>query len=260
MNTTIITLPSYRSFAFGQKGFYSLDFINYHPLNMNGVTGGEVTSVTYNSTYMFVGTQSGGVFRRDLDEVVPVELASFSACLINNQVRLEWQTQTETNNYGFEIQRCIDNTADWDKVGFVQGRGTTSEPQRYDFIDKLTNIKSNCTEIQYRLKQLDMDGSYAYSQIEIVNLHVPQTHYLLQNYPNPFNPVTRISFELQSSSLVHLNVFDLNGKEVAQLVDKSLSAGIHEYNWDAQHLASGTYICVLDVYGSRSFSKMILLK
>ena len=103
---------------------------------------------------------------------VPVELISFRAELSENDLTLSWQTATETNNKGFEIERLQDykikklqdlptGQAGWETVGFVQGNGTTTEFHSYTFTDK--NVEQGF--YQYRLKQIDFDGSFTYSDI-----------------------------------------------------------------------------------------------
>ena len=269
-------------FAFGEKGYYSQDFMNYIPIDMTGITEanksnsaakerlglpkaytagvGDVSSVALNSTFVFIGFENGGLFRKRLDHVVPVELASFNAFFNAGNVVLQWETKSETNNYGFEIQRFTSSASGWEKIGFVEGNGTTVEPQHYEFIDHLTDMPSDVSTIQYRLKQVDTDGSFEYSPIRTVSLNIPTTPQLLQNYPNPFNPLTTVRFELPQPSLVILNIYNVQGQKIKELVNKQLSAGRHEYGWNAQNLPGGTYFCVLQADKLQRFIKLILLK
>ena len=232
-------------FAFGEKGYYSVDFMHYVPIDMTGITGGaainnailekqssskkslagDVISVALNSTYLFIGMENGGLFRKRINEVVPVELASFNALFNAGNVDLQWETKSETNNYGFEIHRYVSSAAGWETIGFVEGNGTTAEPQHYEYIDHLTNVPSDASAIQYRLKQIDTDGSFEYSPIRIVSLNIPKTVQLLQNYPNPFNPSTRIRFELPKSSFVLLNIYNAKGQKIGELINNCPPAG-----------------------------------
>src|SRR5690606_5901494 len=131
--------------------------------------------------------------RGNIYDVIPVELASFNAAVSGNDVTLNWITASETNNYGFEIQRSLKdgkfirqsvNEDRWEVVGFVEGKGTTSEQQFYTFTDRYLSAG----KYQYRLKQIDFAGSVNYSKIVEVNTSVPVGFVLEQNYPNPFNP------------------------------------------------------------------------
>ncbi len=133
------------------------------------------------------------------DSPLPVELISFDGFNTNEGVLLEWQTATEVNNYGFDVERRSSSLIEWDKIGFVQGHGTTNSPKNYEFTDsELLNSES----VDYRLKQIDNDGKFTYSKVITVDLstitnlkdEVVYAFALEQNYPNPFNPTTTIKF------------------------------------------------------------------
>ncbi len=190
--------------------------------------------------------------------VIPVELISFSASLSENSVNLSWATATETNNKGFEIQKKF-NDGVFEVIGFVQGSGTTTEKQNYSFIDKNLNVGN----YQYRLKQVDYDGSYSYSHvIEIEYSVIPQENQLAQNYPNPFNPSTVISYQISSNSMVTLKIYNALGKEVVTLVNENQAAGSYSISFTTSklQLASGTYFYELRAGDFVSVKKMLLLK
>lgn len=156
-------------------------------------------------------------------------------------MELDWITATETNNYGFEIQRKKQNN-EFEKIAFVKGYGTTTEKHSYKFTDK--NITTG--KYQYRLKQVDLNGSFKYSDVVEVNVDVPDKFSLEQNYPNPFNPSTKIKFAVPSNvkrqmSNVSLIVYDILGNEVATLVNKELPSGEYEVEFNAKGLPSGLY-------------------
>lgn len=194
------------------------------------------------------------------DDPVPVELSSFTASLNNGNVELNWTTATETNNQGFEVQRNSGGE-EFETIGYVAGFGTTTETKSYAFTDGSVSAGI----YSYRLKQIDLDGSFEYSQVIEVEVPVPAEYSLNQNYPNPFNPATKISFSLAADSKVTLKIFDVLGQEVASLFSGDLSAGAHELDFNASALNSGVYLYRLDAQGinGKSFSsvkKMILSK
>lgn len=192
--------------------------------------------------------------------VVPVELVSFAVNAVNNSVDLSWATATETNNFGFEIERKAAD-GDYTKVAFINGNGTSTSSHSYSFRDEGLAIG----KYTYRLKQLDFDGKYAYSQAIEVDVVTPAEYSLGQNYPNPFNPATAISFALKTDAKVSLRLFDALGKEVKTLIDGTLAGGQHRVDVTTEGLSSGVYIYTLEatgVDGSKftATKKMMLMK
>lgn len=192
--------------------------------------------------------------------IIPVELSSFTASVNGNNVELNWETATELNNSGFGVERKTLNS-EFTEVGFVPGFGTTSERKSYSFIDQ--DLRSG--SYTYRLKQVDLDGSYEYYGKIEVEVSAPSEFVLEQNYPNPFNPSTRITFSLAVDSKVSLKVFNVLGQEVATLIDQDLSSGVHDYNFDSSELNSGVYYYRIEATGVNGaefteVKKMILAK
>ncbi len=188
--------------------------------------------------------------------IVPVELTSFTAELKNQKVNLLWTTATEVNNQGFEIQRKSSKT-DWATIGFTEGRGTTTEQTNYSFVDDISAITQ--TNLYYRLKQIDFNGDFSYS--DVVNVFLfPDDYSLAQNYPNPFNPSTLIKFSLGKTGFTTLKLYDVLGKEVAALVNRELEAGPHEVTFDASNFPSGTYFYTLTSGSFTETRKMMFLK
>ena len=220
-------------------------------------TSGNVTLGSYTITIQ--GTGPGGappVHRRTitLDVIVPVELTSFAAASDKNDVILTWNTATELNNQGFEIQRKI--TGEFERVGFVEGRGTTTEAQNYLFRDK-DLLSGNYT---YRLKQTDFDGSFAYSDEVEIEISQPNVFYLGQNYPNPFNPSTNIKYSIPADGNVTLKMYDILGEEVSTLVNEYQQAGTFDVVFDGSNLSSGVYYYQLTSGELTSTKKMMLTK
>lgn len=187
--------------------------------------------------------------------VVPVELTSFAASVTGSSVNLNWSTASEINNSGFEVERKSANS-NWQKLGFVNGNGTTTEKQTYSFTDR--NLKEG--SYSYRLKQVDFNGEFEYSNVIEVLVVTPNKFELLQNYPNPFNPTTSISFTLAQAGNVKLSVYNLLGQEVQTLVNGFMETGLHSVNFEAKNLNSGIYLYKLEANGISSVRKMTLLK
>ncbi|WP_304129696.1 choice-of-anchor V domain-containing protein [Ignavibacterium album] len=192
---------------------------------------------------------------------IPVELVSFTAELKNNFIELYWSTSTETNNKGFEVQRIQKSnikSQNWNAIAFIAGKGTSTEKNYYSFVDK----NSGSGEYLYRLKQIDFDGNYTYSDTIQVNLTSPSGFTLYQNFPNPFNPATKISWHSPVSSWQTLKIYDMLGNEIATPVNEFLEAGNHSIELNALDLRmqSGVYIYQIRSGNYSMSGKMILLK
>jgi len=190
------------------------------------------------------------------DGELPVELVSFNASVDKNTINLRWITSTELNNSGFEVERRTANSS-YKKIAFVQGKGTTTQSNGYTYSDVV-----NQTGIYiYRLKQVDLDGTFEYSNEIMVNvIALPGQYALAQNYPNPFNPTTSIEYVIPQAGFVNLSVFNLLGERVAELVNEIMESGNHTIVFDASRLSSGTYIYTLSVNGNVVTKKMTLIK
>jgi hypothetical protein len=180
-------------------------------------------------------------------------------------VILNWRTETENNNFGFEIEKSISGS-DFFKIGFVAGKGNSAQTEHYSFIDK--NPGSGA--LFYRLKQIDRNGRFEYSSIVRIEMATPSTLELKQNYPNPFNPVTQIVFKLPSTGslneqklFTNLAIFDVKGRKVKTLVNEEKAPGIYSVTWDGtnelgERVASGVYFYRIR-FGSFSQSKKMIL-
>jgi photosystem II stability/assembly factor-like uncharacterized protein len=204
--------------------------------------------------------QGAGFYKLYSDLFIPVELTSFTAETSENEIILNWATATELNNQGFEIDRSFDNET-FEKIGFVPGFGTTTESKSYTY--KITEFASGIQ--YYRLKQIDFDGTYEYSEVIEVEGIAPLQFTLLQNYPNPFNPSTSINFSIPVDSNAKMKLYNMLGQEVAELLNSEISAGIHHIDFNASSLSSGTYFYVLEANGNNGSNftatkKMILMK
>ncbi len=190
------------------------------------------------------------------DGELPVELVSFNASVDKNTINLRWITSTELNNSGFEVERRTANSS-YKKIAFVQGKGTTTQSNGYTYSDVVNQTGSYI----YRLKQVDLDGTFEYSNEIMVNvIALPGQYALAQNYPNPFNPTTSIEYVIPQAGFVNLSVFNLLGERVAELVNEIMESGNHTIVFDASKFSSGTYIYTLSVNGNVVTKKMTLIK
>jgi pectin methylesterase-like acyl-CoA thioesterase len=201
----------------------------------------------------------------DYGPPLPVQLASFIGNFIGgNSVKLEWETISETNNFGFYIEKYNNTTGKFETIetSFQSGKGTTLEPQQYSWIDE--NAIGN--SLQYRLKQIDNDGLVNYFGPISMNPSdmnegklVPAEFKLNQNYPNPFNPMTNISFSLENSGYTTLIVYNILGKVVATLFSGEAEAGrMYKIAFDVS--ASGSLVSGLFFYRLQSGSKVDIKK
>lgn len=207
-----------------------------------------------------VGMFYYSVLKYSQSSPTPVELSSFIGTVNNSTVELSWTTASEVNNQGFEVEKknakWKSEKGKWEKIGFVNGNGTTTETQSYSFADE--NLASG--KYLYRLKQIDFDGTFEYSNEVEVIVSVPEKFELSQNYPNPFNPSTKIKYQIATSNPVSLKIYDVLGNEVATLVNEIQSTGNYEVTFDASSLPSGTYFYRLQTGSLVESRKMILLK
>ncbi len=195
------------------------------------------------------------------EDTTPVELSSFSVQYapnsVSNAVLLNWQTATETNNFGFDVERSFGEEKSWEKIGFIKGAGTTSQQQVYEFID---NTASEAGTYYYRLRQVDTNGAFEYSQSVQFDVNVPLEFALKQNYPNPFNPTTNIVFQLKEEVEVQISVYDILGREVKSLVNEKMKPGTHRIAMDAHDMSAGIYFYSLKAGSFSEMKKMTLIK
>jgi len=204
----------------------------------------------------------------DPDNPLPVELSAFTGVATPTGVRLQWTTQSEQNNAGFEVRR---KTAGEDFVTIasyrfdpsLRGKGTTSSTTTYSFVDATVEAGKTYT---YRLRSVDYDGTiHDYAQTVSVEVREPvqarvYEYALEQNYPNPFNPTTTIRYSLKELGKVSLRVYDVMGREVKVLVDGVQGAGEYSVVMDAMGLSSGVYVYQLRAGGYVFTRKMMLVK
>ncbi len=221
-------------------------------------TEATYTGWDFGSTWEIVGGDGANYPRlqRQADPSLPVELTAFTAELKKNVVLLSWATATEVNNFGFQIQKQSSANAKWVDVAFIDGSGNSNSPKQYSYIDT-----DNVVEVvNYRLKQIDIDGVFEYSNVITVNGSGLAKTELFQNYPNPFNPTTKISFSLSSFSVVKVSVYNSIGEKVADLVNGKMEAGNHSVSFYGDGLSSGVYIYKIETPNYTKSMKMLFMK
>ena len=248
------------------SGTISIDFPDGDTLStfpgsvlMRVITSGNVSVGNYTITVTGNGPNGTPVHKRTVTMVVglviPVELTAFNASVNKNDVVLNWTTATELNNFGFEIQRSA-NSGEYTSLGFINGKGTTTEMNQYSFTDKTVDA-GNYT---YRLMQKDYDGTFAYSQEIEVEIDLPLDYSLDQNYPNPFNPTTTIRYAIPEDNFVSIKLYDVLGNEVITLVNEQKQAGRYEMLFNASNISSGVYYYQISSGSFTQTRKLMLMK
>jgi hypothetical protein len=220
-----------------------------------GGTRQEMDDIVIDSHGRMVLRSRGAFIAHAVSESIgtpyPVELSSFGARVVDASVYLQWHTESESSNYGFRLHR------NGKEIAFIQGKGTTQTPQRYEYEDK--NLKAG--SYTYRLEQVDTDGSAHTVGVLTRSIGVvPLTFVLEQNYPNPFNSSTVIAYSLPEQTNVTLTIYDLLGNRITTLVRQKQDAGHYRVTFDAQWLASGVYFYQLKTATSILTKKMILIE
>ena len=184
------------------------------------------------------------------EPLLPVELSSFSADGQGRNVNLSWVTKTEINTSSFQVERTVQGTQNWSKVGEVTASGNSSSPKEYSFTDK----KLNSGKYSYRLKMVDNDGTFDYSKVVEIEVSLPKEYAISQNYPNPFNPTSRIDYQLPFDSKVTLDIYGITGEKVATIINGEFAAGYYttEVNAGALNLASGVYVYRMSAVGQNN--------
>lgn len=217
--------------------------------------------VCFTDAYTGTAVGESGLILRTTNGGLPVEFFSFTAEIINDGVILKWQTASEINNKGYEVERKVSSRQyavgnGWEEIGFVNGNGTTTEPKSYSYTD---NFLLPIVYI-YRLKQIDFDGTVNYSPEVKVEISDSMEFALYQNYPNPFNPRTIINYQLPTDGHITLKIYNALGEEMETLVNQYKPAGKYEAEFDGSKYAGGVYFCRLKAGDLTEIKKMVLLK
>jgi hypothetical protein len=257
---TYSTLSQWQSLGYDPNSFNTdPQFNNYPARDLSLKTGSKAisTGIGVGLTADIMGTPvpstnpDMGIIQHT-SSAMPVELTSFTGTLINNSVHLAWNTATELDNQGFVIQR--NSNSSWEDIGFVAGKGNSVTKNDYSFDDK----NPVGYKIQYRLKQVDNNGSYKYSDVFSVTI-APES-FSIGNYPNPFNPSTKIRYTIPAQSMINLEVYNIIGEKIDVLKNEMQQPGTYEINWSGSNHPSGIYLLSLvesPADGSTKISKTI---
>jgi hypothetical protein len=188
---------------------------------------------------------------------LPVELAKFDVRMSSDDVLLRWRTASETNNAGFQVQRKTEAGA-FRGIGFVKGRGTTTEPQTYQFED--TGLPYAADSLVYRLKQVDTDGASSFSEPVTVSRRAPEEVQLLGTFPNPTHSQATVRYALPQREEVTIRVYDLLGRQVATVKRGPVDPGRKQHQLDTSDLTSGTYFLRLTAGETTRTRKLTVVK
>lgn len=262
-----LRLPYERPEVRGNQAIYSI-WENTGGGWMNVGTSGPLDTVNHFAQQVAL-TGFGEWTLAENTAPLPIQLGSFDAAVLANPtgVQLSWTTVSEINNYGFYVQRSTSsNTGFVDLPGnFVAGSGTSLASKHYQWVDRNPTGGADF----YRLKQVDLDGSYRFTQavkvspgaISQADARQPIVFSLAQNYPNPFNPSTRINFSVDNAGFTTLKVYNILGEEVATLFAGAAVPGTdYSVSFDGSSLANGAYFYRLTNADKTSLKKMVLLK
>ncbi|NOZ63290.1 MAG: T9SS type A sorting domain-containing protein [Calditrichaeota bacterium] len=284
-NDTLLANALVKQFMLMQTNLSKADTVSFAGFGIFPITGGDtLIKILFHSTsnsglcpLTFASIRfnegdptaiiSDGIVRVNLAPI-PVELSSFQCETRGHKIYLNWTTLSEKNNYGFSVQRAIcqnlisePDINSWKKISFVPGHGTTADRHDYEFRDDAENF-SNCF-LYYRLKQIDVDGSFKFSPIRQIHL-LPRRFSLAQNFPNPFNSATKVKFTTPFSGTASVHVYNVRGQKIFTLIDrKTMPAGSHEFSIDMNSYPAGVYFYEINFVGERNFhqtNKMIYLK
>jgi len=199
-------------------------------------------------------------------QTLPVELIYFYGVVQTNGILLKWGTATETNNFGFEIERSYDLASGWLMIDFILGSGTSNVPIDYEYFDTTLNMSGT---VYYRLKQVDIVGSFEYSDtididfinsVEMIDDVIPNEFGVLQNYPNPFNSTTNFQINVAIMSEITMELFDTNGQKIKTLFKGELYPGTYSYKLNMNDFSSGTYLMKILSNNYSTIKKILLLK
>ncbi len=186
---------------------------------------------------------------------LPVELTSFEAIQDNDDVILKWTTASETNSAGFDVQ--FEEGSSWITDSFVAGAGTTSRSTSYEY--RVSNVRTG--KNRFRLRQVDVDGTYDYSSVVEVFVDLPGKVFVTEAYPNPFSSSATMSLGVSTSQFVRVVMYDISGREVAVPFAGHLEADrVVDIQIDSRGLPAGVYMIHVDGESVKETRRVVLVR
>ena len=237
------------------------------------VSTGQYLALKITSNHAEYSVTTGGAWsyasspESSTDYSLPVELTSFNATAGDGQVTLNWATESEIENLGFNIYRSTKYNDQFSIINdeLIPGAGNSSQRHEYEYVDKgLTNgIK-----YWYKLEDVDYSGNtelHGPVSATPMKKAAPSEFCLYPNYPNPFNPITTISYDLPDDGLVELSVYNMRGEKVTTLMQGDQEAGSYRLNWDGtsqsgEMVSSGIYFLRIASGSYSRTSKMVFIR
>ncbi|MBN1446959.1 MAG: T9SS type A sorting domain-containing protein [Bacteroidetes bacterium] len=231
------------------------------------------TRTTITTASQAVGASVDWVFQTRMccNIPIPVELSVFDAQVDEDAVQLHWRTESETNNFSFEIQRALSPDGPWESRGFLAGHGTTSLPKEYRYRDRITesDVAGGQPPVYwYRLLQRDFDGTmYDYAPIQVYLADLSGSGFELSPmYPNPLRlsvaGAARIRYRVPEDANVRISVHDALGRELAMLANNMHSPGVYETSWypGPNAVYSGYYFVRMQAGSYHATQKLTLVR
>ena len=224
------------------------EWLNYTTTAVNNITGLFSTVLFTDSLGIFTGTDG-------TNNPLPVKLTTFAATAQQGNVIVDWSTASETNNRGFNIERSLDGRS-FETVGFVKGAGNSNTRLSYVFNDQSAFAKTAATVLYYRLKQVDMNGKFAYSQIAKVSIDDKELN-AVSAYPNPFNDAMQVNFRSANEGVATVRILNIQGMVVSEQ-SQSVTNGMNRVDLNGlSTLDRGMYFVQLTVNGETTVVKMM---
>lgn len=272
-NSTTLTLDSPAISWGSDTVFGTVPWFEIECSSFSGVWAvNDVLHITFNNTANGESSSINVVLKTDEPQVVddtslPVELSSFSAICEQEGIKLEWTTESEVSNLGFNLLKSTSKEGSYKKINdrLIEGAGTNQSRSQYVFIDSDVKVE---TIYFYKLQSLSLEGTIedlGSIQIEYTNANIPDHFYLTQNYPNPFNPTTTIEFGLPENNHVTISIYNLTGQWVKTLADTDFDAGVHKLQWDGTSnsgikLGTGIYFYKIQTRNFSNIKQLLFIK
>ncbi len=205
-----------------------------------------ITRWAYEDDSSITGIAAGSIVS------LPVELTSFTAKAGQESIQLGWLTASEENNAGFEVQRSTDGK-NFRTLTFIEGHGTTLEAQKYFYDDK--ELRKNRL-YYYRLKQIDYDGRFEYSDVVTAQLEEDSKFSVIA--PNPTTTgQTKLEYTSDTEGELSVQVFDVTGRELVKQVH-GVSEGTNAIDLDLSALGKGMYFVKLEQGSWSGYEKVVV--